>query len=109
MSTRLRDHPVLGPAPAARRVRFTFNGRSIEALDGDSIASALLASGTRVLRRSVRGEPRGLYCGTGHCYECRVTVDGVSGRRGCLVRVREGMRVEDDPQGTGDGTAPREG
>jgi sarcosine oxidase subunit alpha len=34
-----------------------------------------------------------MYCGIGHCFECRVTVDGIPDVRSCLVEVREGMRV----------------
>jgi len=30
----------------------------------------------------------------GVCFECLVTIDGVGNRQGCLVPVREGMRVE---------------
>jgi sarcosine oxidase subunit alpha len=95
MRSRLLDHPALGPTDE-RLVRFTFNGRIIEARHGDSIAAALLAIGIRVLRHSQRGEARGLYCGVGHCYECRVVVNGMSGSRACLVLVCEGMRVEAD-------------
>ena len=30
----------------------------------------------------------------GVCFDCLVTIDGVGNRQACLVRVREGMRVE---------------
>ena len=30
----------------------------------------------------------------GVCFDCLVTIDGVGNRQGCLVRVREGMRIE---------------
>ena len=30
----------------------------------------------------------------GVCFDCLVTIDGVGNRQGCLVPVREGMRVE---------------
>jgi sarcosine oxidase subunit alpha len=73
-----------------------FQGREIAAVDGDSIASALLAAGIRVIRHAANGEPRGVYCGIGHCYECRVTVNGVGGRRACLVPAADGMIVEED-------------
>ncbi|HYY07352.1 MAG TPA: 2Fe-2S iron-sulfur cluster-binding protein, partial [Actinomycetota bacterium] len=36
---------------------------------------------------------RGLYCGTGDCPNCLVTVDGVPGVPACVTPVREGMRV----------------
>jgi predicted molibdopterin-dependent oxidoreductase YjgC len=30
----------------------------------------------------------------GVCFECLVTVDGVGNRQGCMVLVRDGMRIE---------------
>lgn len=96
MEPRITEHPVLGPAPARRRLSMRFKGREIPALEGDSIASALLATGIKVIRRAASGEPRGVYCGIGHCYECRVTVNGVAGQRACLVPASDGMMVEED-------------
>ena len=58
-----------------------------------SLAAALLNVGYPAFRTSVGGEPRGPVCGMGTCFECRVTIDGVPGRRACLAPVREGMVV----------------
>jgi sarcosine oxidase subunit alpha len=96
MDLRITDHPVLGPAPARRRFTIRFGGREIPAVEGDSIASALLAAGIRVIRHSANGEPRGLYCGIGQCYECRVTVNGTGGQRACLVPAADGMVIEEE-------------
>ena len=30
----------------------------------------------------------------GVCFDCLVTVDGVGSRQGCLIPVRDGMKVE---------------
>jgi hypothetical protein len=30
----------------------------------------------------------------GACFECLLVIDGVASRQGCLVEVREGMRIE---------------
>ncbi|HXX38643.1 MAG TPA: (2Fe-2S)-binding protein [bacterium] len=103
MAQRITEHQVLGPPPTLRAFHLTFNGREIPALEGDSIASALLAAGIRVIRRSAGGDPRGIYCGIGHCYECRVTVNGVSGQRACLVPAGDGMIVEEEPEEDRDG------
>ena len=40
------------------------------------------------------GEPRGLYCGMGVCFDCLVTIDGCFGFRACLQQVRDGMQVK---------------
>ncbi|TGV63868.1 sarcosine oxidase subunit alpha, partial [Mesorhizobium sp. M2D.F.Ca.ET.160.01.1.1] len=45
----------------SRRIRFTFEGKSFEGYEGDSIASALAASGQWVLSRSFKyHRPRGI-------------------------------------------------
>ncbi len=74
-------------------VRFSFEGRSIEAHAGESVAAALLAAGIRTLRASRRGgTARGAFCWMGLCQECTVTVDGMR-RPACRVPVREGLVV----------------
>ena len=74
-------------------VRISVNGAPRDVPAGVSLAAALLNAGHTVFRRSVAGEPRGPVCGMGTCHECRVTIDGVMGRRACLEPVREGMQV----------------
>lgn len=72
-----------------------FEGREVPVLERDTIASALFRAGVRTFSRSLKGHrPRGLYCGTGECPNCSVTVDGVPGVRSCLTPARDGMRVE---------------
>ncbi len=70
------------------------NGEEREVAAGSMLASALLALGMRRFRRSVQGEDRGPLCGMGVCQECRVTVDGLSQIRSCMVVCRDRMRVE---------------
>jgi sarcosine oxidase subunit alpha len=79
----------------ARPLSFTFDGRSIPAFEGDTIASALLASGRHVLSRSFKyHRPRGELCGCGQCANSLVLLDGAPGIRACAEPVRAGMRVE---------------
>ena len=35
-----------------------------------------------------------MYCGIGHCYQCRVKVDGVEDVRSCLTKVKPDMHVK---------------
>lgn len=89
------DAASAAAAPERERVAFTFAGRRFEGLAGEPIAIALWAAGVRRLRQApATGAARGLYCGVGHCYECRVTVNGVAGVRACLTPLRAGMQVE---------------
>ncbi|PRD44877.1 (2Fe-2S)-binding protein [Phyllobacterium phragmitis] len=76
-------------------VEIIVEGQSITAREGDSVAAALLASGLEVRRATaVSGEPRLPYCMMGVCFDCLVTIDGMGNRQGCLVPVRDGMRIE---------------
>lgn len=75
-------------------VSITLDGVPLQAYLGETIAGALLANGQRAWRRTERGEPRGLFCGMGICFDCLVTVDGVSNVRACITPVIDGMVVE---------------
>jgi sarcosine oxidase, subunit alpha len=78
-----------------REVFFTFDGKRVFALEGDTIGSALFASGRRTFSRSFKyHRPRGLFCCAGQCPNCLVQVDGAPGVRACTEPVREGMKVE---------------
>jgi thioredoxin reductase len=81
----------------ARRpaVTILINGVATQAQEGDSVAAALLAAGRVTCgTTAVSGAPRAPYCLMGVCFDCLVTVDGVGNRQGCLVPIREGMRIE---------------
>jgi sarcosine oxidase, subunit alpha len=76
-------------------VTFSFDGREVSGLEGDTIGSALFAGGRRTFSRSFKyHRRRGLLCCAGQCPNCLVSVDGAPGVRACTEPVREGMRVE---------------
>jgi hypothetical protein len=80
---------------ASQRVGVTIDGRPVAARAGDSVAAVMLALGLPYCRTTpVSGQPRAPYCMMGVCFECLVTVDGIGNRQGCLIEVREGMRIE---------------
>ena len=57
-------------------------------------AAAAFRSGVRTFTRSIKSHRRrGLYCLTGDCANCLVTVDGVPGERACVTPAHDGMRV----------------
>jgi hypothetical protein len=74
-----------GPA-----VTFRYDGSTLTAPAGSTIAAALIGNGIlawRTTRR--RGEPRGLFCGIGYCQDCLVDVNASSAVRACQVLVRD--------------------
>lgn len=74
-------------------VTLRVDGRSVRVPDGATVAAALFTVGVVALRTSVTGEPRGLLCAMGTCFECRVTIDGAPHQRACLTLCRDGMEV----------------
>ena len=80
---------------APSRVSFTFHGKTVQGFEGDTIGSALYASGQRVFSRSFKyHRPRGLACCSGHCANCQMTVDGIPSVRVCTAPLREGAVVK---------------
>jgi len=102
---RLISHPLLNEDATARpTVAITVDGQPLDALAGETLAATLWANGILTLGHDHdTGRPRGMYCGIGHCYECRVTVDGLSDVRSCLVSVRDGMCVTLQKKDSGNG------
>ncbi len=73
-----------------------FEGRVLVARAGQSVAAALLGAGECALRQTMSGDPRGVYCGMGVCFDCLVTIDGAPHRRACMTAARDGMSVRRD-------------
>ncbi|WP_020658766.1 (2Fe-2S)-binding protein [Amycolatopsis benzoatilytica] len=72
-------------------VQFQFDGEAVTAEPGQSVGAALIAAGRRSWRTTRRsGEPRGVFCGIGICFDCLVTVNGEPNRRACLTEARAG-------------------
>jgi len=81
---------VTRPAP----VSIFVNGKAIEAYEGESVLTALLAANVMILSRDSFGRLRTPFCNMGVCFDCMVEVEGAPSRvRACLTPVRAGMRV----------------
>jgi len=57
-----------------------FEGQTIGARRGESVAATLTANGHLGLRLTATTGERGLFCGMGVCSECAVRVNGEAGR-----------------------------
>lgn len=77
-----------------KSLTFTFDGKSISALAGQTIGAALYKAGIRILSRSFKyHRPRGLFCVAGECANCLMQVDGRPNVRVCIEPAREGQVV----------------
>jgi sarcosine oxidase subunit alpha len=82
-------------APSGKpALSFDFNGETVQAFDGQTVAQALVAANLRTCRTTpLTGSPRAPYCLMGVCFDCLVTIDGRQNRQACLVPVAPGMQV----------------
>lgn len=84
-----------GPPRPEDLIPITVDGAKLQVPAVRTVAAALMIEGSRAGWRTSRrrGEPRGVFCGIGVCYECLATIDGRRGMRSCLVEVVKGMEV----------------
>jgi predicted molibdopterin-dependent oxidoreductase YjgC len=75
-------------------IQIVVNGRSLSCYPGETVATALLAGGVRIFRRTSGGQGRAPVCNMGVCFDCLVTIDGKANQRACMTRVLDGMQVE---------------
>lgn len=98
---------MIDTTPPIEEIAYFFNGNAAKGFAGQNVAAAILANGERILRSTrVKNKPRGIFCGIGICFDCLLVIDGVPNQRGCLVEIREGMRIES--QGGSDSYATAE-
>ena len=75
-------------------IRLTLDGAGIEAQQGDTLLTALLARGAGHLRDSEFGDgPRAGFCLMGACQDCWVVVEGLGRVRACATLAQDGMEV----------------
>jgi sarcosine oxidase subunit alpha len=73
----------------------SFEGRSVPFDDGDTVASALFRAGVRTFSRSFKyHRRRGLYCLSGDCPNCLVSVNSEPYQHACRIPAEDGMQVE---------------
>ena len=76
------------------RIMLTLEGRPVEAQQGDTLLTALLAAGAGHLRESEFGDgPRAGFCLMGACQDCWVVVEGRGRVRACTMLAEQGMEV----------------
>ena len=92
---RLSEHPYLSLSPRKEGGTFYFNRKPIRFMEGDTIASALFASGVTIFSRSFKyHRTRGLYDNQGYGAEVLVSVNGAPNLLADRVPAHEGLQVE---------------
>lgn len=90
---RLNHLPTLRIDPT-KNLSLRFGGKNYQGLAGDTVATALYASGVRVFSRSLKyHRPRGLYSMDGECSNCMVEIDGLPNARAETCYLKDGMQV----------------
>ncbi|WP_172684233.1 2Fe-2S iron-sulfur cluster-binding protein, partial [Desulfosarcina cetonica] len=91
---RLNSLPTLRIDTADKRT-LTYRGKTIQGVAGDTVATALYASGVRVFGRSLKyHRPRGLYSLDGECSNTCMEVDGIPNVRTENTPLKSGMAVK---------------
>jgi predicted molibdopterin-dependent oxidoreductase YjgC len=92
---RVIHHPILGDIEDRKKITIKVDGVEIEAYEGETIASALVAAEIKVFRNTKKlKEPRRIFCAVGRCTDCVMTVDEKPNVRTCITIVEEGMEIQ---------------
>ncbi|MGQ9569532.1 MAG: (2Fe-2S)-binding protein [Thermodesulfovibrionales bacterium] len=92
---RIYDHPILGKLNRGKELTILVDGKKVQAIEGEMIATALLASGIRHFRYTSKNhEPRGIFCAIGRCTDCVMEVNGRPNVRTCITPVEDGMVIK---------------
>ena len=93
MNARLAG-PALRVNPE-KPIAFTYRGRPMQGVAGDTVATALYAGGIRIFSRSFKyHRPRGLYSLDGQASTCMMEIDGLPNVKAEITPLREGMAVK---------------
>jgi hypothetical protein len=78
-----------------RRMPLTFvlDGRTVSALNGDTVLTAILTQQRQVRQSEFSGEPRAGFCLIGACQDCWVRSEDGTRLRACSTLLAEGMRI----------------
>ena len=91
---RIKTHPILGDTGEGKIVNFTYDGQTLQGIEGEPIAAALRVAGVMTHRYTAKKhEPIGVFCAIGRCTDCVMVVDGKPNIRTCITPLKEGMVV----------------
>lgn len=76
-----------------KEVKIILDGKQVIAFEGETVATAMMAENIVAMRTNLDGEPRGVFCGMGVCFDCLVVVNGIANTRACMTWVIDGMQI----------------
>lgn len=95
MSYRIKEHPVLDFSSSNRMVKFIFNGKEMEGIEGEPIIVALRANGVLRLKEGAKHHtPYGPFCMQGRCCSCAMTVNNKPNVMTCVTPLEEGTVIK---------------
>jgi len=78
---------------ARERVTFTLDGRTLGALEGDTVLTAVLTTVGHLRHAELSGAPRAGFCLMGACQDCWVSTESGERLRACSTPIEAGMRL----------------
>ncbi|WP_422030536.1 (2Fe-2S)-binding protein [Roseovarius sp.] len=76
---------------------FTFEGRALTGLEGDTVLTAILAASPYLREAEFGPERRAGFCLMGACQDCWLWQEGGPRLRACSTLLQEGMRLRAAP------------
>lgn len=89
-SFRINDEGV----SRGKEVTILIDEIKVSAFEGESVASVMMLEDKVAMRTTTDGQPRGVFCGMGVCFDCLVVIDDIPNTRACMTWVKEGMTVK---------------
>lgn len=76
-------------------VSITIDNQAYKVPKGHTVAGAMLLLGANIFRSTpVENKPRGPFCMMGVCFDCLISIDGLSDQQACMTLVEEGMNIK---------------
>ena len=78
-------------------IAFTLDGRAAQALEGDTVLTAILVQQRQIRATEFSGEPRAGFCLIGACQDCWISTEDGRRLRSCTTRIERDMRLVTRP------------
>jgi len=78
-------------------VAFTLDGRPAQALEGDTVLTAVLTQGAQLRRNEFSHAPRAGFCLMGACQDCWVRLGDGRRVRACSTLLEAGQHISREP------------